>query len=119
MKTVPLREIAHSRSGEKGNNSTISVIAYDESDYDVLLEQVTVEAVRRVFGPITRGGIVRYQVPSIAALNFVLDEALEGGRSRTLAFEESGKALSSLILGMPVTIADGHPLRSDLVGAAS
>ncbi|CAN5280144.1 hypothetical protein BH09PSE6_BH09PSE6_11690 [soil metagenome] len=115
MKTVPLREIAHSRSGEKGNNSTISVIAHDKSDYPLLLQQITVDAVRRVFGPITRGGIVRYQVPSIAALNFVLDEVLEGGRSRTLAFEESGKALSSLILGMPVQVADDQALRSESI----
>ncbi len=112
MKTIPLREIAHSRAGEKGNNSTISVISYNESDYAVLVDQVTVDAVRRVFGPITRGAIVRYEVPSIAALNFVLDEVLEGGRSRTLAFEESGKALSSLMLALPVQVAEGHALRS-------
>ncbi|CAN5431123.1 hypothetical protein BH10PSE17_BH10PSE17_23790 [soil metagenome] len=116
MKSVPLREIAHSRSGEKGNNSTISVIAYDEADYGLLAEQITVAAVRGVFGPITRGSIVRHEVPSIGALNFVLDEVLEGGRSRTLAFEESGKALSSLILGMRVSVADDHALRSGAQG---
>ena len=119
MKTVALREIAHSRSGEKGNNSTISVIAYDEQDYSLLLEQVTVEAVRKLYGPITRGGIKRYEAPRIAALNFVLDEVLEGGRSRTLAFEESGKALSSLMLTMPVSVPLNYLGRSRTAGESS
>lgn len=113
MKTVCLREIAHSRSGEKGNDSMISVIAYEAQDYGLLCEQVTVEAVRKVFGPITRGDIVRYEVPRIGALNFVLNEALEGGRSRTLAFEESGKALSSLMLTLPVQVPAGYVERKD------
>jgi hypothetical protein len=105
---VLLREIAHARSGEKGNSSMISVIAYDPADYGLLAEQVTVDAVRQVFGSITKGGIARHEVPAIGALNFVLDEVLEGGRSRTLAFEESGKALSSLMLTLPVRVPAGH-----------
>lgn len=113
MKTVTLREIAHSRSGEKGNNSTISVIAYDMADYGLLLEQVTVEAVGKVYGPITRGSITRYEAPRIGALNFVLEEVLEGGRSRTLAFEESGKALSSLMLSLPVCVPDDYVGRAE------
>ncbi len=108
---VPLREIAHARSGEKGNSSMISVIAYDAADYALLVEQVTVDAVRRIFGPITQGGIARYEAPAIGALNFVLDEVLEGGRSRTLAFEESGKALSSLMLRLPVSIPSNRKLQ--------
>lgn len=116
MKTIPLREVAHSRSGEKGNSSTISVIAYEMEDYALLLEQVTVDAVRKLFGPITKGGIQRYEVPRIGALNFVLDEVLEGGRSRTLGFEESGKALSSLMLQVPVAVADGYQGRASKVG---
>jgi hypothetical protein len=106
MKTVMLREIAHCRSGEKGHGANISVIAYDESDYELLEREVTVEAVHALFGPITRGAITRFAVPRIGALNFVLDNVLEGGRSRTLAFEESGKALSSLMLRLPVSVPD-------------
>ena len=104
---VSLREIAHARSGEKGNSSMISVIAYDEADFGLLREQVTEDAVRVIFGPITKGGITRHEVPAIGALNFVLDEVLQGGRSRTLAFEESGKALSSLMLTLPVRVPFG------------
>lgn len=108
LHTVPLREVAHARSGEKGNNSMVSVIAFNEADYPLLLEQVTEDAVRSVFGPITKGSIRRFEVPAIGALNFVLDEVLEGGRSRTLAFEESGKALSSLMLTLPLRVPSGH-----------
>lgn len=112
MKQTTLREIAHSRSGEKGNHSNVSVIAYELADYPLLLEQVTVTAVKQLYGPITRGSITRYEVPSIGALNFVLEDVLEGGRSRTLAFEESGKALSTLMMTMAMTVPDGYIERS-------
>lgn len=94
MKTVTLREVAHARSGEKGRDSNISVIAYNDADYEVLCCQVTTESVVQLFRPITRGHITRYEVPGLSALNFVIEDALEGGRTRTLTFDESGKALS-------------------------
>lgn len=112
MKSITLREIAHSRSGEKGNNSNVSVIAYRQEDYPLLEKLVTVEAVRKLYGPITKGGITRYLVPLIGGLNFVLEDVLEGGRSRTLAFEESGKALSSLMLTMKIDVPDDIVERS-------
>lgn len=112
MKTLPLREIAHARSGEKGNDSNVTVVAYHMGDYGLLLEQVTEQAVGALYGPITKGAIVRYEAPRIGALNFVLRDVLEGGRSRTLAFDESGKALSSLILTMPINVPDDYVGRS-------
>jgi hypothetical protein len=112
VKQTALREIAHSRSGEKGNHSNVSVIAYELADYPILLEQVTVTAVKKLYGPITKGSITRYEVPSIGALNFVLEDVLEGGRSRTLAFEESGKALSSLMMTLPMSVPDSYIERS-------
>lgn len=112
MKRITLREAAHARSGEKGNHSNVSVIAYRETDYSLLVEQVTVQAVESLYGPITKGRITRYLVPSIGAMNFVLEDVLEGGRSRTLAFEESGKALSSLILTLPIQVQDAFVERS-------
>jgi hypothetical protein len=114
MQMTTLREIAHSRSGEKGDSAMISVIAFDETDYPLLAAQVTEEAVRAVFGPIAHGAITRHEIPQIGALNFVLDGVLEGGRSRTLAFEESGKALSSLMLTLPILVPLGHPQRRAL-----
>ena len=112
MKTIPLREIAHSRSGEKGNHSNVSVIAYDQSLFDVLKDQLTVDAVEQLYGSITKGSIRRYELPAIGALNFVLENVLEGGRSRTLAFEESGKALSSLMLTLEVSVPEDTMERS-------
>jgi hypothetical protein len=117
--TMALREVAHSRSGEKGNDSMVSVIAYNIDDYAVLLEQVTIEAVRKVYGPITKGVIRRYEVPLIGALNFVMTDVLEGGRSRTLAFEESGKALSSLMLTLPLQMPADYVGRSTAVKRAA
>ena len=86
MKRTTLREVAHARSGEKGRGSNISVIAYDLADYDILVKQVTVAAVSKLYGPITKGSVTRYEVPASGALNFVLEDVLEGGRTRTLGF---------------------------------
>ena len=108
MKRVALREVAHARSGEKGRGSNVAVIAYDMDDYAMLRDQVTVDAVRALYGPITKGSIQRYEAPAIGALNFVLEDVLEGGRTRTLAFEESGKALSSLMLTLPLMVPDAY-----------
>lgn len=116
LKTVLLREIAHSRSGEKGRDSNVSVIAYDMADYPLLEREVTVEAVRAVFGSITKGQITRYTVPNVGALNFVLADVLEGGRTRTLAFDESGKALSSLMLTLKVSVDDNYKGRGEKGG---
>jgi len=113
MKTIKLRELAHCRSGEKGNHSNVSVIAYRVDDYPLLQGAVTIEAVKALYGPITKGPITRYEVPRIGALNFVLEDTLEGGRSRTLAFEESGKALSSLMLELTVSVPEDFVGRSE------
>ena len=112
LKRISLREVAHARSGEKGNNSNVSVIAYEERDYPLIRDQVSVAAVTRLYGPITKGVIQRYEVPAIGGLNFVLQDVLEGGRSRTLAFDESGKALSSLMLTMEIEVPDSYAGRS-------
>jgi hypothetical protein len=107
-----LREIAHARSGEKGPDSNISVFAYHPDDYYILLEQVTTAAVTRHFAGILRGEALRYAVPSVSGLIFVMGDVLEGGRTRTLAFEESGKALSSLLLSLEIELPEDHPVRS-------
>ena len=93
-----LRDIAHSRTGDKGDTSNISVIAFDEADYQFLREHVTVERVRAHFGGIVTGDVTRYELPSIGALNFVLTGALGGGVTRSLALDAHGKSLSSALL---------------------
>lgn len=97
-----LREIAFARSGEKGDDVYLAVIARDEADYERLRRTATVEAVTTIFAPILRGAVERFELPRIGALNFALHGALDGGRSRNLAFDESGKALASRVLMLEV-----------------
>lgn len=103
-KQIALREVAHSRAGEKGDVVYVSVIAHDEADYELLEREVTIEAVTDRFTSILTGRVERFEVPNVGALNFALHGALNGGRTRNLAFEESGKALSSLMLGLEITV---------------
>ena len=112
VKTVPLRELAHARSGDKGDTSNVGVIVYDESDYPILRDQVTVERVRALYGTLVLGEVVRYELPNIGALNFVLKGALQGGVTTSLALDPHGKTRSSLILDLPVEVPDGYvPVR--------
>jgi hypothetical protein len=97
---LKLREIAHSRTGDKGNISNISVIAFDERDYGLLVERVTAERVKALFAGIVEGDVVRYEMPNVGALNFVMHRALGGGVTRSLALDAHGKCLSSAILDM-------------------
>ena len=97
---MKLREIAHSRTGDKGNTSNISVIAHDETDFAFLREHVTAERVSEHFRGIAHGEVTRYELPCIGALNFVLKDTLGGGVTRSLAIDAHGKSLSSAILDM-------------------
>jgi hypothetical protein len=99
---MKLREIAHSRTGDKGNTSNISVIAFDEKCYPVLERHVTAERVRAHFAEIAHGEVTRYELPKIGALNFVLRDALGGGVTRSLALDAHGKGLSSAILDLEI-----------------
>jgi hypothetical protein len=99
---MKLRELAHSRAGDKGNVSNISVIAYEIGDFAYLVEHVTAERVRRHFSDIVEGAVVRYELPGLGALNFVLQGALGGGVTRSLSLDPHGKSLSSSLLDMEV-----------------
>lgn len=99
---MKLREIAHSRTGDKGNISNISLIAWHPEDYSILAEQVTAERVKAWFGDIVQGEVIRYELPELGALNFVMHKALGGGVTRSLALDMHGKGLSSALLDMPI-----------------
>lgn len=99
---MKLREIAHSRTGDKGNTANISVIAYNPADYPHLEKHVTAQRVKVHFGGAVKGVVTRYELPGIGALNFVLHEALGGGVTRTLALDLHGKSLGSAILEMEI-----------------
>ena len=101
---MKLRELAHSRTGDKGNTSNISVIAYHETHYPVLREQVTAERVKAYFAGVVEGEVVRYELPRIFALNFVMDKALGGGVTRSLALDAHGKSLSSALLDLEIDV---------------
>ena len=99
---MKLREIAHSRTGDKGNTSNISVIAYDAKHYPLLKAEVTSERVKAHFADVAEGEVVRYELPNIAALNFVMTQALSGGVTRSLALDAHGKSLSSALLELEI-----------------
>jgi hypothetical protein len=99
---MKLGTLAHARSGDKGDTSNISVIAYDPADYRHLEQHVTVERVKAHFADIAAGEVVRYTLPRIGALNFVLHRALGGGVTRSLALDAHGKCLSSAILELEI-----------------
>lgn len=95
---MKLRQLAHSRAGDKGDTSNISVIAYDPTHYELLREHVTADAVKAHFGEIVCGEVKRYELPELGALNFVLSKSLGGGVTRSLALDAHGKSLSSAML---------------------
>jgi non-ribosomal peptide synthetase component E (peptide arylation enzyme) len=99
---MKLREIAHSRTGDKGNTSNISVIAYDAKHYPLLKAEVASERVKAHFAGVVEGEVVRYELPNIAALNFVMTQTLGGGVTRSLALDAHGKSLSSALLDMEI-----------------
>lgn len=96
---MKLHEIAHSRSGDKGDTSNISVIAFDAGDFAFLSEHVTADHVAQHFSETITGTVTRYELPALGALNFVLTGALGGGVVRSLALDTHGKSFSSALLG--------------------
>lgn len=99
---MKLKEIAHSRTGDKGNISVISVIAYNKADFPTLQEKITADRVAEYFGEFVHGEVTRYEISTIGALNFELKAALGGGVTRSLALDMHGKTLASALLEMEV-----------------
>ena len=101
---MKLRELAHSRTGDKGNISNISVIAYDPANYELLEQQVTAVRVKAFFDGVVLGDVIRYEMPNIGALNFVMFQALGGGVTRTLALDIHGKSFSSALMELEIAV---------------
>jgi hypothetical protein len=102
--TVPLYRAAHGRTGDKGNRSNISVIAWHADLYPLLLAQVTDAVVAQRFAHRRPTRVQRFELPGLAALNFVLDEVLDGGVNDALNLDAHGKALSFWLLDLPIEI---------------
>ena len=99
---MKLYELAHSRTGDKGNISNVSLIAYDPKEFEMLKEKVTAERVKEHFKGMVKGEVVRYELPNICALNFVMQAALGGGVTRSLSVDMHGKGFSSYLLDMEI-----------------
>jgi hypothetical protein len=103
---VRLREVAHSRAGDKGNTSHVSLIVFDRRHYEAVRDQATAERVKTWFGDLVGGPVVRYELPQLGALNFVMADALGGGVTRSLALDPHGKTRSSWLLAMEIELND-------------
>ena len=99
---MKLYNIAHSRAGDKGNTLTLSLIPYQETDYDMLCNQVTAERVKAHLKEVVAGEIIRYELPNIHSLLFVCQQGLMGGVTTSLAMDTHGKALSYALLEMEI-----------------
>ena len=105
MIAVPLWRAAHSRSGDKGNRSNISVIAWHPALYAPIVEQITQARVARQFAHRRPTRVARHELPNLHALNFVIDDVLDGGVNDALNLDSHGKALSFLLLGLTLDLA--------------
>lgn len=100
--TRRIHDIAHARAGDKGNTSNVSVWVYDEKDYPLLKRVLTADRIRRSFPGLFTGSVTRYEMDALHGLNFVMQDALEGGVNTSLNLDSHGKSFSYLILGLPV-----------------
>ena len=96
-------ELGHARAGDKGNTSNVSVVAYDERAWQILRDQLSVERVMQAYSHVAQGPITRYELPKLKAFNFVIENALGGGVTISLAQDAHGKSLSYLMLGIELT----------------
>lgn len=102
MAIVYLNQLAHGRSGDKGDTSNVCVYARDLKDYEFLARVLTVERVREYFGDMVKGEIIRYDIPSLCGFNFVMKHALGGGATLSLRLDSLGKSMGSAFMRMKI-----------------
>jgi hypothetical protein len=103
---VMLREIAHARAGDKGNRSNVAVYAYQPRHYGALKAQLTPRRLKDEFPELLKGQVERFELDHLCALNFVMDQALEGGVNESLNLDSHGKSWSFLVLGLEIELED-------------
>ncbi len=106
MKEVPLARIAHGRSGDKGDTVNCGIIARKPEYYSVIAGQITGERVKAHFGNFCKGTVTRYDLPKIAAFNFVLTQSLGGGGTASLRLDPQGKTYAAALMRMTVEVPD-------------
>ena len=107
---MKLHEIANARAGDKGNRLNIALVCRDRAHYQAIAAQVTPARVAEAFAARRPSNVVRYDLPKLAAFNFVLDDVLEGGVNSSLGLDGHGKSLSFLLLDLSVEIVTTKPL---------
>lgn len=106
MTRVLLREIAHARAGDKGDISSIGVFVTDARHYPAVKAQLTPERLKAEFGTLFRGPVRRFTIDHLCALNFVMEQALEGGVNESLNLDSHGKSWSFLLLALPIELEE-------------
>jgi hypothetical protein len=101
---VKLRDIAHGRSGDKGDAANIGIIANDQTSYEIIEKHLTAEKVKKHFEGICHGKVERYELPNIRALNFLLHNTLGGGGTVSLKHDAQGKTLAAALLRMEIEV---------------
>jgi hypothetical protein len=106
---VPLSDIAHGRSGDKGNHANVAVLAYTPAGFDWLRGHLTAAAVGDYFRPLNPSRVERFEAPNLLALNFLLYDVLAGGASRSLRIDSQGKTLALALLQMKIDRPEDYP----------
>jgi hypothetical protein len=101
---MALRELCGYRAGDKGDTADVAVFAYDDETYALIVEQVTAERVRELFGDMEHGEVLRDEAPNVRALNFVLRGALGGGGPKSLRSDNLGKTLGGALVRLEVVV---------------
>jgi hypothetical protein len=116
-KRVSLDQVAYAHAGEKGDVSTVMVIPFRYEDFDLLVEQLTPERVKALFGELVKGRVERYLLPGPRVLNFPMYEAMDGGASKSMQADRIGKTRANLMYRLEVEVPDGWvPPKVDELG---
>ena len=112
---VQLTQLAHARSGDKGDTANVGLIALRQEFYPVLVREVTADRVKKHFAGVCKGDVERFELPNLGALNFLLHESLDGGGTLSLMTDAQGKTFSTALLRMHIEVSD---VEASLVGLA-
>lgn len=106
MPQIYLLDVAHGRSGDKGDTSNVCVFARKPEYYELIRREVTSERLKSYFGDMVKGDIIRYEVPSLNGMNFVMHHALGGGATMSLRLDSLGKSMGSAVMRMKIHVSD-------------
>ena len=112
MPKVLLKDLAYTRSGDKGDISNVGILAFSKENCEILREQVTPQKVKELYQDLVKGEVEVYEMPNINALQVVMHNALGGGATRTLRWDETGKSMCLAMLYMEIQVPEGFQMVS-------